>query len=181
MKFTIVNFLGVLALGASTLVPGPTDDTPDPNFTAIVDTTAGSTLQTPNGADILTVSGVGNVLLFDQGTPGDFILASTLDETQAVGLTFDLAAGFIDASGNFDVAAIGAALTPVTDAGLAALLGASSFTFAPASSLFNPLEFDFTSATLAAPASTSEPAGAFLVGIGLFAILAMARWRTHAT
>ncbi len=170
-----LGVISAFAISAGTLVPGGTDTNPDANFTATIDTTAGTiNLATPNGADQLTVSGIGDVLVFDQGTPGQFIASLNLGATEAVGLTFNTTASFIDGSGNFEVPAVGAAITAITDPGLAALIGSSNFVFASTGSTASPFVFDFTSATL--PTATSgvpEPAVAFTVGIGLLGISAL--------
>jgi hypothetical protein len=170
-----LGVISAFAVSAATLGVGPTDTNPDANFTATIDTTAGTiNLATPNGPDELTVSGIGNVFVFDQGTPGTVIASLNLGATEAVALTFNTTASSIDGSGNFEVPAIGAAVTGITDPGLAALIGSSNFIFASTGSTTSPFVFDFTLATLpTATTGVPEPAVAFTIGIGLLGISAL--------
>lgn len=166
--------ISAFAVSAATLVPGPTDTNPDTNFTFTVDTTLGTqNLATPAGADELTVSGIGNVFAFDGGTPGQVILALNTGATEAVVLTFNVAGLTTDGMGDVFIPASGAPGGTVTDAGLQALIGSSTFEFTlnPASTA-SPFEFDFTGAAL--PTSgVPEPAVSVMVGLGLLGISAL--------
>lgn len=161
---------------AATLQPGPADSNPDVNFTLTFDATGPTfTLATPAGPDILSVRDasnalIGNVIATDQGTPGLIILSVNGGLSEAVAFTFNPATANLVGS-NMLIDATGSALTSITDPGLAALIGTSTFTFASAGSQQNPFVFDFTSAAL--PTSVPEPAVAFSVGIGLLAISAL--------
>jgi len=171
----------VFAVSAASLLPGRTDTNHDANLIMYDDTAAGShflVLSTPNGADQVTVSGIGDVLLFDGATPGQVILALNLRATEAVVLTFRLT-GDIDALGNVFVPAVGVAGGAITDAGLAALIGASTFEFAPIGRTAQIFTYDFTSAALSA-SSVPEPAVGCTVGLGLLGLSALRlRQRAH--
>jgi len=80
---------------------------------------------------------------------------------------------------NLLIPALGTGLTALTDLGLMDLVGNSVFVFAQNAT--NASQFDFVAAQL--PATTSgvpEPAVAFTVGVGLFAISAL-RFRKRAS
>jgi hypothetical protein len=170
-----------LSIQAATLLPGGSDTSPDVNFTATFDPSVPTiNLATPNGNDTLLVlddlnNPVGNVIVTDTGTPGQFILA--LDSgtlTQSVVFSFNPATASFDGSGNLIMPATGTPGTTITDASLALLVGNSTFAFAPISSEppNGPFVYDFIGAALPVT-STPEPAVAFTVGIGLLAMSAM--------
>jgi hypothetical protein len=166
--------ISALALSAGALVPGPTDSNPDTNFTFTVNTNTGAEfLSTPSGPDRLTVSGVGDLFATDNGSPGSVILALDLGVTQAVVLNFNIGGLSTDASNNVFIPATGAPGGTITDAGLAALIGNSTFEFAPAGSGGDGIfVFDFTAASLA-DNTVPEPAVSLMVGIGLLGISAL--------
>ncbi len=164
--------ISAFALNAGTLLPGPTDTNPDTNFTFTIDSTLGTeNLATPGGADELTVSGIGNIFAFDGGTPGQVILGLNTGATEAVVLTFNTGALTTDVAGNVFIPATGAPSGTITDPGLLALVGASTFEFAATASTASPFVFDFTAASLPMPASgVPEPAVSLMVGLGLLGI-----------
>ena len=172
----VVSAFSTITIFAATLQPGPADASPDVNFTLTFDASGPTfTLATSAGPDILSVRDgsnnlIGNVIATDQGSPGLVILSVNGALTEAVGFTFNPASANLVGS-NLLIDATGAALTAITDPGLAALVGTSTFTFASAGSQQNPFTFDFSSAAL--PATVPEPAVAFSVGIGLIAISAL--------
>jgi len=171
----VLGALSTFAISAATLVPGPTDSNPDTNFTFTINTGLGTlNLATPGAGDMdtLTVSGVGNFIITDASAPGSFILSLNGGFTEAVGLTFNTAGVTLDGSGNALLSATGAALTSISDPALAALIGASTFTFAPTGSQESPFVFDFVSADLPTT-GTPEPAVSLMVGIGLLGISAL--------
>jgi len=176
--------LGAFALSvqAATLLPGPTDSSPDINFTATFDPTVPSiNLATPGAGDQDTLAvlddfsnPVGNVIVTDTGTPGQFILAlDTATEMQGVLLSFNQTLASFDGSGNLLIPAVGTPATGVTDPALSLVLGNSLFAFAPISSEppNGPFVYDFIGASL--PTSVPEPAVSFTVGIGLLGMSAL--------
>jgi hypothetical protein len=173
--------LGVFAMSmqAGTLLPG-TFPNPDTGFTATFDVSVPSvTLATPGGPDTLFVfddlsNFLGNVIASDQGTPGQLIVTINGALSEEVALMFNTAGASIDGSGNLIIPVSGVPATTITDPGLAALLGNSTFTFASAGTPQNPFVFDFSSAALPATA-TPEPAVSLSIGFGLLAITALRR------
>ena len=165
--------ISAFAVSAATLVPGPTDTNPDTNFTFTIDTGANTAnLATPGGADELTVSGIGNVFAFDGGSPGQVILALNTGATEAVVLTFNTGATSFDGSGNAFIPATGAPSGTITDPGLLALIGGSTFEFASTGSTASPFVFDFAAAALPSNA-VPEPAVSLMVGMGLLGLSAL--------
>jgi hypothetical protein len=182
----VKRILSLLALGAfavsmqaDTILPA-TFPSLDPGFTATVDFSLGTlVLATPGGPDTLNVFDAGNnflvsVFATDQGAPGLTIATLDASVTQEVGLTFNQAGASLDSAGHLLVPAIGTPLTAITDAGLLALIGGSTFVFGPTTSSANPFVYDFSEGLTPNPTtSTPEPSTVFTVGIALFAIAAL--------
>lgn len=162
---------------AGTLLPATS---PDSNFTAVVDIPTGNitiNLAAPEQFSVLddTSTFLGGVLAQSLNSS----TALTLDlpgASELVSLTFagNLGTPGVSISGNnLFIPVIGSPLTGVVQPQMVALIGNSTFAFQLASLSDTTGTFDFFVGQLPATTTTPEPAVAYTVGLGIFAISAL--------
>lgn len=168
-------------LSAGTLLPATAP--PDGNFNATV--SAGPNIVLLIGPispePFVVLDDQNNVLSAVAGVTspdGQAVIDVNAGSSEAVALAFNMAGAQVSGT-NLLIPAVGTGVTPLTDPGLQALVGNSLFVFSQDATKAS--QFDFMAAALPATASgVPEPAVAFTVGLGLFAISAL-RFRKRAS
>jgi hypothetical protein len=171
------TMLSSLSMQASTLVPATS---PDPNFTATVTIATGNISLNLAANELMAVLDNSNALIGNVLTgslnPTEVLTLDSPGMTELVSLQF---AGNLGTPGvqlignNLFIPAIGSPVTGVTQPQLLALIGNSTFAFSLANLTDTTGTFDFVIAQLPATTGTPEPAVAYTVGLGLFALSAL--------
>jgi hypothetical protein len=166
-----------LSMQAGTLLP---QTTPDTNFTATVDLGTGNITINLASQETLNVFDDSSTLLGQVRAgslnPNQVITLDLPGMSELVALSF---AGTLTSPGvallgtNLFIPAVGSAITPVTQPQMLALLGDSLFGFTFETRTDTSVTFDFAIARLPATTGVPEPAVAYTVGLGLFAVSAL--------